>query len=392
MRVHLFLVSLLFFLFACSRKGPGWEETIIKQTSQPNSIVQVDSEVVNFMFKYNIPGMSIAVSKDGKMVYSKGYGFANKSEPQEVTTKTLFRIGRASELLTAIAIMKLIGDGKLSLGSKVFGDSGILGKEYGAVPYDRNITNITVDQLLHHSVGGWSEKDDPTRHIKYLDQVLNPGQLISIALDNIPLRNPPGNSFAFSDLGYLVLGRIIEKTSGLSYSNFVKEKILKDLGISDMRIEGSSEEELQKNEAIHYSDVTFPVLRSGKIDEEWYRYTALGDASYGWIASAEDLLKIIANLDDSVSKTPILSPAAVKMLLSTSKTNPHFGCGIYWNSDLTNWFDQSELPGNTSEIAHASNGYCWVILINTYRPVADTYMSDMDQIFWNALKNKAFKP
>ena len=387
-----FFVFVIFFLSACGRKGPGWADTIIRQTNQPNSIVQVDSEVVNFMFKYTIPGMSIAISKDGNMIYSKGYGFADRSKAEEVTAKTLFRIGRASELLTATAVMKLIGDGKLSLGSKVFGDSGILGNEYGALPYNRNITNVNVDQLLHHNVGGWSESDDPTRHIKYMDQVLKPGQLISLALENFPLRASPGNNFAFSDLGYLILGRIIEKTSGLSYSNFVKEKILKDLGISDMQIEGSSEDDLPKNETIHYGEATFFGLRTGKVDEEWYRYTALGDASYGWIASAEDLLKIITNLGDSLSKTPVLSPEALKMLLSTNKTNPHFGCGIYWNSNLTNWFDMGQFPGSTSEIAHASNGYCWVILINTYRPVSETYMSDMDQIFWNAFKNKAFKP
>ena len=115
-RPAIYLVSLVFFLSACGRKKPGWADTLTKQMDQPKSILQIDTEVVNFMVKYNIPGMSVAISKNRKMVYAKGYGFANKSTAEEVTTKTLFRIGRTSELLTAIAIMKLMEDGKLSLG------------------------------------------------------------------------------------------------------------------------------------------------------------------------------------------------------------------------------------------------------------------------------------
>ena len=392
MRIYLFLVSLVFFLSACGRKGPTWGDTLTKQMDQPNSIVGVDTEVINFMVKYRIPGMSIAISKNGKLLYSKGYGFANKSTSKEVTTKTLFRIGKASQLLTSIAIMKLIGDGKFSMDSKVFGDSGILGNEYGALPYGSPIKNITVGQLLHHSAGGWSGNDDPTWNLTYLYKIQDAARSISFTLKNIPLRTPPGSAFAFSDFGYLVLGRIIEKTSGLSYSNFVKEKILKSLGIADMQIEGSSAEEIQKNETIHYSDAIFPILRREKIDDDTYLFTAFGDACYGWIASAEDLLKIVVNLDDSISQTPILPPNALKMLLSPDKTNPRYGCGVYWNSDSTNWYDLGQYRGSTSEIGHTANGYCWSILVNTYRPAIDAYISDMDQIVWHALQNNAFKP
>lgn len=392
MRIYVFFVSLAFLLSACGRKGPTWGDTLTKQMDQPNSNVVVDSEVVNFMVKYSIPGMSMAISKDGKLLYSKGYGFANKSKSEEVTTKTLFRIGGISRLLTSIAIMKLIGDGKFSLDSKVFGDSGILGNEYGALPNGSPIKNITVGQLLHHSAGGWSGNDDPTWNLKYLYKIQDARPSISFTLKNIPLRTPPGSNFAFSDFGYLVLGRIIEKTSSLSYSNFVKEKILNSLGIADMQIEGSSVEDIQKNETIHYSDAIFPILRREKIDDDTYLFTAFGDACYGWIASAEDLLKIVVNLDDSNSKTPLLPPNALKMLLSPNKTNLRYGCGVYWNSDSTNWYELGQYRGSTSEIAHTANGYCWVILVNTYRPAIDTYISDMDQIFWHALQNKAFKP
>ena len=377
-----------FILFsACGQKGPLWIDTLSRQIAQPGSIPQVDSAVFNFMAKYNIPGMSVAIAKDGKMIYARGYGFANKSTAEEVTKTTLFRIGRTSEFISAIAIMKLIGEGRLSLASKVFGDSGILGNQHGRLPNGSNIKNITIDQLLHHSVGGWAGDDDAMWKPKYLDNASNPGELISFALMNIPLRTPPGSVFDFSDLGYLVLGRVIEKVSGLAYGDFVKKRILDSLGISDMHIESNSADEIRKNEAVYYADIIFPIFRSEKVDDETYHYTALGDACYGWIASAEDLLKIVVNTGDSTSKVPVLSPAGSKMLLSTGKTNPHVGCGINWNADLKNWYDLGSYRGSSAEFVHAANGYCWAILVNTYRPAIDAYLSDMDHIVWSAIGN-----
>jgi len=385
----LFVSGVLLGVFACTRNKPGWGETLDRQMNQPGSILPIDSVVVNFMVKYKIPGMSIAVSKDGKMIYRKGYGYANKTTAAEVTSKTLFRIGKGSELLTAIAIMKLMEDGKLSLESKVFGDSGILGNDYGHPPYGRNITAITVNELLHHNCGGWAGGDDPTWNPKFRDLALNPAELISLTLKDIPLRNSPGSTFAFSDFGYLVLGRVIEKASGISYSSFVKERILHPIGISDMQIEGSSAEDTAKNEAIYYSDAFFPILRSEEIDKETYAYTAMGDACYGWIASTEDLLRIVASLDDSIPKAPVLTPKALRMLFSADKTNPHYGCGIVWNQEFNNWYNLGDYRGSSSEYARASNGYSWAILVNTYRPALNDFFSDLDQIMWSAIGNPA---
>jgi CubicO group peptidase (beta-lactamase class C family) len=167
--------------------------------------------------------------------------------------------------------------------------------------------------------------------------MLQPAELISFTLKNIPLRTTPGSTFDYSDFGYLVLGRIIEKVSGMPYSDFVKKRILTPLRISDMQIEDSSAEGSRKNEAIYYSDVNIPILRSEKMDEEAYAFTALGDACY----------------------------------------------------DLTNWYNLGDYRGSASEIVRAANGYCWAILVNTYRPALDDFLHDMDQITWSAIGNPA---
>ncbi len=232
------ILCLFCFLSACSRNDSGWGDAITRQVSQPGSTLGVDSLIVNFMENYHIPGLSIAVSKDGKPVYAKGYGYSDISSKEEVTNNSLFRVGQISQTITAIAIMKLIQDGKLSTESRVFGDSGILGTKYGTRPYTPNVSNITVNELLHHTCGGWSGGDDRVDDPKFRDTSITKEQFLTWTLDNIPLRNMPGSVYGFSNFGYLVLGRIIEKISRQSYEDFVKDSILQLIGISDMQIAG----------------------------------------------------------------------------------------------------------------------------------------------------------
>jgi D-alanyl-D-alanine carboxypeptidase len=96
------------------------------QTLPMDSIPQVDTVVARFMKKYDVPGMSIAIAKDGKLVYAKGYGYANKATGEKVTPSHLFRIASVSKPITAVAVLQLVETGRLSLDAKVFGDGGIL--------------------------------------------------------------------------------------------------------------------------------------------------------------------------------------------------------------------------------------------------------------------------
>ena len=149
---------------------------------------------------------------------------------------------------------------------------------------------------------------------------------ISRTLDNIPLSNLPGTTYGFSNFGYLVLGRVIEKISGQSYADFVKDSILKPIGISDMQITGWLGDK-KKNEVTYYKDLTFPRY-NGEIDDEFCFPRA--DACSGWIASATDLLKLSDKVND------ILDSSTIKLMMSASKANKHFTCGWFLNDDFKN--------------------------------------------------------
>src|ERR1043166_8110560 len=114
-----------------------------------------DSVVNAFMKKWKIPGGSVAVAREGKIVYSRGFGFVDENKNQTAGTNNLYRIASVSKPVTALAIMKLVEDGKLSLSDKVFGKSALLGNDYYlSVVSDPRIYSITVEQLLEHT-SGW---------------------------------------------------------------------------------------------------------------------------------------------------------------------------------------------------------------------------------------------
>src|SRR3954462_7328681 len=98
--------------------------------------------------------------------------------------------------------MRLIEQGKLHLSDTVFGPGGVLGADYGTLPYGPHITEITIDQLLHHVAGGWTNDDDDPM---FTHPAMTAAQLISWTLDNRPLQNLPGSVYAYSNFGYCIL-------------------------------------------------------------------------------------------------------------------------------------------------------------------------------------------
>src|SRR5262249_30851329 len=140
---------------------------------------------------------------------------------EPVTPEHLFRIGSISKPITSAAVFSLIDQGKLTLDAKVFGAGGALGHDYG-VSQNKFINDITIEHLLTHTVGDWSSPQDP----EFFNEHMDSRQLIAWALENRPLRQPPGHKFAYSNFGYFLLGRIIEQLTGRSYEDYVQESIL----------------------------------------------------------------------------------------------------------------------------------------------------------------------
>jgi len=326
------------------------------------------------MSQYNIPGMAIAITLNDQLVYVNSYGQASVENNQPVTNQSLFRISSLSKQITSAAIMRLLDQGKLSLNSTVFGNGSILGNMYGTQPYGPGVTNITVGELLHHTEGGWT--DDGTDAFGQNFSYTIP-QLMTWQLDNVPLLDTiPGRSYHYSQFGYTVLGRVIEKITGLSYTQAVQNLVLQPSGISDMQIAGNTLAARLPNEVEYYGQNN---------EDPYYIPVARMDAANGWIASATDLARFLVHVDGQSNLT-IISSNAFNTMVTGSYANPKYGCG--WELNQYNIFHHGNWPGTGSSqaITTQDGNFNYVILANM-GSTDPNFSANMDNIFWNAANN-----
>lgn len=337
------------------------------------------------MTKYDVPGSAVAIVKDGCLVFSKGYGVANKSTGETVDANSLFRIASISKSITSVAIMKLVEEGKLNLSDKVFGKYGILGTQYGTLPYSNHEKAITVEHLLTHTAGGkawgnsssfWGASDPMFSH-----EEMNHDELIGWVLDTRDPRESPGTTYCYSNFGYSVIGRVIETKTNQSYESYVQNNILKPMGIKTMRIGGDDEADRYPGEVVYYG---------GKFVGNPYGSILHGmevrrmDAHGGWIASAIDLTRFMVHVDGFSTKPDFLNQTSIQTMTTPSSANRYYAKG--WNvTRHNNWWHDGSLPGTSSILVRTSSGLCWAFLINTRKN--GEFDLKLDQMMWKVVNN-----
>jgi D-alanyl-D-alanine carboxypeptidase len=174
----------------------------------------VDDYVKRQMRRHHIPGLSLAVVKDGKVIKAKGYGLANVELNVPATKETVYQIGSVTKVFTATAVMILVNDGKIGLDNKITKYLSDLPPAW---------SGITVGHLLSHTSG---ITNDYAAETKYIGRraPLSPKAMID-SVFNSPLNSEPGAKVAYSNTGYYLLGLLIEKVSGKTYADFMKERI-----------------------------------------------------------------------------------------------------------------------------------------------------------------------
>jgi len=169
-----------------------------------------------FRKEYNVPGLAIAFTRGGQFVHEAAFGLADRVSGETLTPEHRFRIASISKPITAVAIFTLIEAGKLGLDDRVLGREGVLGEVYGPISSDSRLSRITVDHLLTHTAGGWpNDRSDPMFYESKTEQAA----LIEATLSNRPPTRDPGTQHAYSNFGYCLLGRVIERVSGSPYAD-----------------------------------------------------------------------------------------------------------------------------------------------------------------------------
>jgi len=305
----------------------------------------------DFMQKFGAPALSVAIGHNGQITYLGAFGVPSRDSHEQLTASHTFRIASATKPFTSVAIFKLIEDGRLKPEDKVFGRLGVLGTTYGRQPYGPEIEQITIDHLLTQTCGGWNNGvDDPM--LSNLE--MNHRELISWTLDNCPLKNPPGKVYAYSNFGYCLLGRVIEKLTAQKYSAHVQRTIFSLCGITDMQIAGNTLRERATTEVTYY--------KRGW-GNPYGMNVAREDSNGGWIGTPADLVKFAMHVDGVGVDRRLLKPETVRRM-TTPGRNPYYARG--WFVDQTGRMSHGgSLPGCTAMFALTADHRSVAALTNT---------------------------
>ena len=366
-----------------------------------------DQSVRDLMRKYSIPGGAVAVVRDGKLFYARGFGYAHVENKTPVKPDALFRIASVSKTLTSAAIMKLVEEGRLELDDRVAPFIAHLPPALGAT-VDPRWEQITIRHLLDHA-GGW-DRGKPNGGFDPIDRPLIAAAAVGAPapassetliryMKGMPLDFNPGEKFAYSNFGFIILGRVIERVSGMPYAEYVRSRVLQPVG-ANRTLQGKSRLGAALAEEVKYYypgfGVNAPQVSSvfpgdGMVPLNYGGYyLEAGDASGAWVSSAVDLLRFLTRVDGRASPPDILSPQLVAEMTSNGTTVCPDGTCYYaggWfvrpvQSGAT-WWHGGDLPGTKSMLVRSYYNVSWVALFNT--AASNSFVTELDAALWSSL-------
>jgi len=241
---------------------------------QQDVATRVDAYVQAEMTKQNVPGVSLAVVRNGQPPLIRSYGLANVEHQVPVTPETIFQSGSVGKQFTSAAVMLLAEDGKLSVDDRV-------SKHLGSVP--DAWSNLTIRHLLTHTGGltdypkGFDFRRDYTE-----DEILK-------IIYGVALAFQPGQKHQYSNLGYVTLGILIGKVTGRFYGDFLQERIFKPLDMTTARI-------ISESDIVPHRAAGYRLVQGQLKNQEWVSPTMNTTADGSLYLSVLDMIKWDAGL------------------------------------------------------------------------------------------------
>lgn len=302
---------------------------------------KIDEVMAEFVKLEQFSG-SILVAKDGKVLYSKAFGEANKDHHVKNTLQTKFNIGSAGKIFTGISIMQLAEKGKLEVTDQVI-------KLLEDFPYG---DQITIHNLLTHTSG----MGNYFAHPEFLSQMFHirsVSDALPLIYDQELMFEIPGEKYAYSNSGIVVLGAIIEKVSGQRYTDYIKENILDPIEMyaTDMNYL----DEIEENRASGY--IKSP---SGKFTRNIFMMPP-ANADGGIETTVEDLLKF----DQALYGNKLLSEESRKKMFTPFRNNYGYCWRIEEKYGNTVTWHSGGAPGVSASFRrYIDDNYTLIVLSN----------------------------
>jgi CubicO group peptidase (beta-lactamase class C family) len=330
-------IGLVFLVFASLLTAEA-------QTLAPKQMTAEFDKLLSAQYKPGEPGCAALVAIKGQIVYKKAFGMANLELNVPMQPDMVFRIGSITKQFTAIAILQLMEQGKLSLQDEIT----------KFIPdYPTQAYKITIEHLLTHTSGIKSLTNVP-EFVTYLKEDLKPAEVLD-KFKNQPMEFAPGTKFNYNNSGFFLLGYIIEKITGKTYQEYIEENFFKPLGMTNSLY--GSDSKLIKNRAYGYKPV------ENGFENADYLSMLLPFSAGSIMSTVEDLYKWNrALISYKLVKKETLEKAFTEYKLSNGK-GTSYGYG---------WFLRKLQGSPTIEHGGGINGYLTDAI---YLPAEDVFVA-----------------
>ena len=369
------------------------EDIPISGSPNPN-LKPFDNLFAKFLETNRLPGVAVAVTRNGKLAYARGFGYADLENKTVVEPTSLVRLASVSKPITAVGVMKLVELGKFKLDDPVLKHIKIQAFIHPKFKPDPRWETITVHQCLRHT-GGWDRDRkggfDPIGIPWDIMKTMNlkhpptPEDIVRYMMGR-PLDFNPGAKMVYSNFGYLVLGRLIESVTGDPYEHWIKRNVLAPVQVYDSALGKALPEKRPPHEVKYYDSKNekgiclYPPREGQKVPLPDGAENIEGfEAHGGWTASAVDLVRFACAFDYD-RKSPLLSSESIKAMWArppgaaghNSRNKPkesYYACG--WEvvdigkTGKSNTWHSGLISGSSTLLVRRFDGLNWAVLFNT---------------------------
>ncbi len=329
-----------------------------QRTKRPvGDFAAVEPLMRRFIEEHRIAGASMAIAYQGQVVSDRGYGFADVATRQPVERETMFSLASVTKSITGVGVLKLVEEGKLDLNARIVNVLRDLHPTRRDRIADPRFREITVHELLFH--GGGLQHDIEGGHGERGEE-----QAYRTLMEK-PLLFNPGTEHRYSNAGFIVLRLVIERASGERYEPFIRQHILRPMGIEQMHLEPER----------------------GYGPRETRRYLPGGQRpaprnAGNWLATSGELARFATAVAGSGGRQTFLRPKTMEVMLEcppsliasgkAKRNGPHVGLG--WDSaevfpNGTYRFSKNGgKPGVEAWLEHLETGIDWALFFNTGAP------------------------
>ena len=339
-----------------------------------NTFAQIEKHldaVINNTIKANEPGIALYVESQGKVIYKKGFGIADTEKNLKISPKTNFRLASVSKQFTAMCILLLEKDQKLSLEDPI-------SKFLPELPIQES-SKIILRQLMTHTSGiiDYEELMNDSIEVQLLDK-----DVLNLLKTQYRTYFEPGSRFRYSNSAYALLALVVERVSGKSFPKFMEERIFKPLGMKNSMV-------YEKETEIPNRSIGFARNKDGQLYRNDQSSTSAVKGDGGVYCSLNDYKKWTHAL---WSNTLIDMPSAISRIKIPIKeiSSSYYGPGwFYFDKSYRAWFHSGSTCGFSTFSINIPENKTSIVFFSNIAGNSETFKKILDVLEQEGIKNQS---